>query len=263
MSYPTSIDSIPQPTATSATNNPSASGVSVAQTTAIVALETKLGIGASTPATGDVLTSTANGTSTWATPSANVSNSGTPTSGQIAQWTSATVIKGLATTGTGDAVLATSPAITTPTGIVANDVGLGNVNNTSDATKLAATLHAIYPVGALYFSASVSTSPATILGFGTWTAIGGYTLVGFLSADTNFGTTGVVAAGEKTHTLITAEMPSHAHNIGSSASATTGGTGELISTSFSNQISSNVTGGGGAHNNIQPSFVVYIWYRAS
>lgn len=47
-------------------------------------------------------------------------------------------------TGTGDVVRGTgatlgSPAITTPTGIVKGDVGLGNVDNTSDATKNAAT----------------------------------------------------------------------------------------------------------------------------
>lgn len=41
-------------------------------------------------------------------------------------------------TGTGAAVFATSPNITTPTGIVKGDVGLGNVDNTSDATKNAA-----------------------------------------------------------------------------------------------------------------------------
>lgn len=44
----------------------------------------------------------------------NISNTGTPTSGQIAQWTSATVIQGLATTGSGSAVLATSPTLVTP-----------------------------------------------------------------------------------------------------------------------------------------------------
>lgn len=43
-------------------------------------------------------------------------------------------------TGTGALVLATSPAITTPTGIVKGDVGLGNVDNTSDATKNAAVV---------------------------------------------------------------------------------------------------------------------------
>lgn len=42
-------------------------------------------------------------------------------------------------TGTGAAVFGTSPNITTPTGIVKGDVGLGNVDNTSDATKWAAT----------------------------------------------------------------------------------------------------------------------------
>lgn len=41
-------------------------------------------------------------------------------------------------TGTGAAVFATSPALVTPTGIVKGDVGLGNVDNTSDVTKNAA-----------------------------------------------------------------------------------------------------------------------------
>ena len=42
-------------------------------------------------------------------------------------------------TGTGSVVLSTSPALTTPTGIVKNDVGLGNVDNTSDADKPVST----------------------------------------------------------------------------------------------------------------------------
>lgn len=42
-------------------------------------------------------------------------------------------------TGTGAPVRATSPALTTPTGIVKGDVGLGNVDNTSNATERAAT----------------------------------------------------------------------------------------------------------------------------
>lgn len=50
-----------------------------------------------------------------------------------------------AKTGTGSVVLATSPTITTPaisspTGIVKGDVGLGSVDNTSDTTKNAATV---------------------------------------------------------------------------------------------------------------------------
>jgi hypothetical protein len=42
-------------------------------------------------------------------------------------------------TGTGAVVRSTSPVITTPTGIVKGDVGLGNVDNTSNATERAAT----------------------------------------------------------------------------------------------------------------------------
>lgn len=41
-------------------------------------------------------------------------------------------------TGTGAVVRANSPALITPTGIVKGDVGLGNVDNTSDTTKWAA-----------------------------------------------------------------------------------------------------------------------------
>jgi hypothetical protein len=47
-------------------------------------------------------------------------------------------ISGATTNGT--TLTLTSPAITTPTGIVKGDVGLGNVDNTSDATKNAAAV---------------------------------------------------------------------------------------------------------------------------
>jgi len=47
-------------------------------------------------------------------PSVSVSETGSPTTGQIAQWSSSSSITGLATTGTGNAVLASSPTLTTP-----------------------------------------------------------------------------------------------------------------------------------------------------
>ncbi len=55
------------------------------------------------------LTAAANGTG-----GGTVTVSGTPTSGQIAEWTTATNIQGLTATGTGNAVRATSPTLTTP-----------------------------------------------------------------------------------------------------------------------------------------------------
>jgi hypothetical protein len=45
-------------------------------------------------------------------------------------------------TGSGSLVFSTSPNITTPTGIVKGDVGLGNVDNTSDASKPISTAQA-------------------------------------------------------------------------------------------------------------------------
>lgn len=99
---------------------------------ALQALETKLGIGSSTSTTSTVLRSSSNGTSVWGklvltsdvTGTLPVANGGTGVT---------------SSTGTGSLVLSNSPALVTPTGIVKGDVGLGNVDNTSDATKNAAS----------------------------------------------------------------------------------------------------------------------------
>ena len=53
--------------------------------------------------------------------------------------TTTDTLVGRATTDTLTNKTLTSPSITTPTGIVKGDVGLGNVDNTSDATKNSAT----------------------------------------------------------------------------------------------------------------------------
>ena len=68
---------------------------------------------AANPVTGTPSGSTfLRGDGTWATPSGggNVSNVGTPTSGQIAQWTGATTIQGIATSGTNSVALRDSSA---------------------------------------------------------------------------------------------------------------------------------------------------------
>jgi hypothetical protein len=100
---------------------------------ALQALEAKVGIGASTSTTSTVLRASSNGTSTWGkvvltsdiTGTLPVTNGGTGVT---------------SSTGSGANVLANSPALVTPTGIVKGDVGLGNVDNTSDATKNAASV---------------------------------------------------------------------------------------------------------------------------
>ena len=66
--FPTSLDNgstLPNPAAGNFTNNPSHAGLHGTENTAIIALETKLGITASTPSGTNLLVSTGTGTSTW------------------------------------------------------------------------------------------------------------------------------------------------------------------------------------------------------
>lgn len=77
-------------------------------------------------------------------------------------------------------------------------VGLGNVDNTTDASKLAAALAAVYPIGSIYMEIT-GTNPATTFGFGTWVAFGaGSHPVGFLTGDADYGTVGT-SGGNKKH----------------------------------------------------------------
>lgn len=81
---------------------------------------------------------------------------------------------------------------------------------------------------------------------------------GYKSGDTNFGTLGG-AVGEATHILTTTEIPSHNHGIpyGNAGSFDTGlgWVGDPVHNGYL-YTNSQSTGGGGAHNNIQPSLTV-------
>ena len=69
----------------------------------------------------------------------------------------------------------------------------------------------IYPVGAVYISVS-STNPESIWAGTSWSAFGaGRTLVGINSGDSDFDVS-EETGGAKTHTLTTAQLPSHTHN---------------------------------------------------
>lgn len=75
--YPASKDdgtSLPYPAAGNYTNSPSNAGIQDNQNDAIIAIQTKLGTGASTPTSGKFLTGTGVGTSSWANtvPTGNV-----------------------------------------------------------------------------------------------------------------------------------------------------------------------------------------------
>ena len=67
--FPTSLDnstSLPYPSSGNFTNAPSLAGLNDNQNDALIATQTKIGIGASTPTSGKFLTGTGTGTSAWA-----------------------------------------------------------------------------------------------------------------------------------------------------------------------------------------------------
>lgn len=174
-------------------------------------------------------------------------------------------------------------------------VGIGSTNQVltveSGAPKWktptsGVSLEDVYPVGSLYMS-TVSTSPATLFGMGTWVAIEGQFILG-ANATYPAGTTG----GAATHTLTSSEMPSHTHTdsghthtiahthtyehwqntnpfqSGGSGPAKTGDStsttsGASASNSGTASASIQNTGGGTAHNNMPPYLAVYVWKRTA
>ena len=138
---------------------------------------------------------------------------------------------------------------------------------------IAATKQSLFPIGAIYVSA-VATNPATLLGFGTWVADSeGSAIVGKAASGT-FGTAGATM-GAETHTLTIGEMPWHNHGgplsidtggqmgISGGSSAGRGFTSSGVNNVYANSLVVNGQGGGGAHNNIQPSKVFYVWRRTA
>lgn len=162
-----------------------------------------------------------------------------------------------------------SPALTgTPTAPTAA--------TTTDTTQIATTafvqqeisaipevdLSSVYPVGSIYMNAAVSTNPGTLLGFGTWASFGaGRVLVGLDSSDTDFDTA-EETGGAKTHTLTVDEMPAHTHSVPNSGSQNNSfDSGTTVGNDVTG--TSGSTGGGQAHNNLQPYIVVYMWKRTA
>ena len=123
----------------------------------------------------------------------------------------------------------------------------------------------VYPVGSLYFNADNPDNPGTLLGFGTWEPYAeGRVPVGKAASGT-FSTAGATM-GAETHTLTIAEMPSHNHGVSQTGTFGTSGNAEYYLSNNQNLSGGKKTGpagGGKAHNNIQPSVVVYIWRRTA
>jgi len=164
----------------------------------------------------------------------------------------------------GTAIGATTASTVTASTVTATTVtASGNVNTTGGELQINGTnvLEKVYPVGSIYINATSATNPATLLGFGTWVAFGaGKVIVGLDSGDTDFDTA-EETGGAKTHTLSISEIPSHTHSL--STSDNPGGTGaiEVAGGAPTSTQTTQATGGGGAHNNLQPYIVAYMWKR--
>lgn len=148
----------------------------------------------------------------------------------------------------------------------------GNITITAADIGTSAIFLAAHPVGSLY-ETDIATNPGTLYG-GTWAAWGGGKVtVGLNTADTSFNTVGKTG-GEKAHTLTIAEMPSHTHDIKMRRNEAwdytalsdyygdpAGGTGFQMEIQMDMYVP--YTGGGQAHNNLQPYITTYRWKRTT
>ena len=65
------------------------------------------------------------------------------------------------------------------------------------------------------------------------------------------------------HTLTIDEMPSHNHSVTMSTSDTDNNNLSEGDTSGTSSFTTSSTGGGQAHNNLQPYIVAYMWRRTA
>jgi hypothetical protein len=140
-------------------------------------------------------------------------------------------------------------------------------------TNVTSALQAAYPVGSIYMS-TVSTSPTTLFGFGTWVAFGaGRVLLGDgggYSAGATGGSADAITVSH-THTA-TVTDPGHLHSVGVKMDAAGAGGGGYVNfnpdTTFNTNsattgisVGVSTTGSSGTGANLQPYIVVYMWNR--
>ncbi len=118
-------------------------------------------------------------------------------------------------------------------------------------------LELMYPVG-IVITLGVSTAPATLFGFGTWTQIKGRVIVGIDATQTEFDTLNETGG---------AKTVAHTHTIPNNSQQTdVGWDGSGCGSKYYTTITHNHGGATGAAtdtNNLQPYIVKYVWERVS
>jgi len=150
-----------------------------------------------------------------------------------------------------------------------------HINTTSGQFQLNGTniFNKIYPVGSIYTNASVSTNPATLLGFGTWAAFGqGKVMVGLNGSDTSFDTIGETG-GNKSQTVsisvpvtgygTSGSPPSPGNAITTGRMIVGSGAGEHVETLESLKAAGSSQTQTTTVNTLQPYIVVYMWKRTA
>ena len=176
---------------------------------------------------------------------------------------------------------------TTLTGIPTAPTASSGTNTTQLATTafVIAALALMYPVGSIY-TATVSTNPNTLFGFGTWVAFGeGRVLIGngggFTAGSTGGSADAVVVSHTHTATSVVTDT-GHTHDVqlksnngsgnGYSVAAGSGtGTNLTLLSPGTNSTTTGITvattntstGVSGTNANLQPYVVVYMWNRTA
>lgn len=143
-----------------------------------------------------------------------------------------------------------------------NATALAGVYPAVNVAALATMMALIYPVG-IVITLGVSTNPATLLGIGTWTAIAEKVIVGKHSSGT-FDTLDATG-GAETVTLDETTMPGHTHTWQGYEHGAGGAYGNADASNANSDglIETSSTGDDGAHANLQPYIVKYIWQRTA
>lgn len=126
-------------------------------------------------------------------------------------------------------------------------------------------INSIYPVGSIIIRDDTEDM-SNFLGF-TWEKVfAGKVLVGVDESDNDFKTIGKTG-GEKKHTLTVSEIPKHMHDYSVGNNPTTASNYDHVASAYGGtnpkMLGTETTGGGNAHNNLQPYQVVAYWKRIS